>query len=404
MATVKVIFRMSSGRTNEGSLYFRVIHRRVMRQIHTGLRIMKEEWNDEDGRIEMRAHGGRLLYLSKMADRLKACEKRLRRIVYALDMSDREYLIDEIVARYNSPDAVEGFMSYCRKVIYDCRQIGKVCTASHYAMALNSFVRFCGDDEDVSFEAIDISLIRRYEQYLLHHGLVLNTTSYYMRNLRAMYNRAVEEGLTVQRNPFRRVYTGVAKTVKRAVSSESIRAIMQLRLEGQPPMMAFARDMFLFSFMTRGMSMVDMAYLKKKDVNNGMLTYRRRKTNQRLSVGWIEPMQRIVDRYSDKDSDFLLPLIRRSDMDHRRQYLNSSHLVNKYLKKVGEMIGLAEPLTMYRSRHGWASIAREHNVPVSVISQGMGHDSEKTTRIYLASLDTSVVDRANDKILGKLGF
>ena len=113
-------------------------------------------------------------------------------------------------------------------------------------------------------------------------------------------------------------------------------------------------------------------------------------------------MQEIVKRHDIPGSEYLLPLIKEDGKDARRQYQNASHLINRRLKKLGVKIGMTEPLTMYCARHAWASIAQDNDVPVSVISQGMGHDSEKTTRIYLASLNTSVVDKANSKIMGLL--
>jgi len=88
--------------------------------------------------------------------------------------------------------------------------------------------------------------------------------------------------------------------------------------------------------------------------------------------------------------------------DARRQYKNAAHLVNDKLKKLGEQLGLDIPLTSYVARHGWASIAKDRNIPLAIISEAMGHDSEKTTRIYLASLDTSAVDKANSRILKAL--
>jgi transposase len=156
--------------------------------------------------------------------------------------------------------------------------------------------------------------------------------------------------------------------------------------------------MFLFSFYTRGMSFVDMAYLKKKDVQNGILSYRRRKTGQLLTIRWEKCMEEIADRYDTEDSDYLLPLIRRPH-EARKQYRNASHLINSKLKLISKRLKLPVPLTMYVARHAWASIARSKNIPLSVISEGMGHDSENTTRIYLASLDTAVVDKANRLIL-----
>lgn len=166
--------------------------------------------------------------------------------------------------------------------------------------------------------------------------------------------------------------------------------------------MDYARDLFMFSFYTRGMSFVDMAYLKKKDLQNGILVYRRRKTGQQLSVKWERPMQEIVDRYDTGNTPYLLPVIRDMASDTRRQYLSAAHLTNAKLKMLGEQLGLAITLTTYVARHAWASIARSKNIPVSTISEAMGHDSESTTLIYLASLDTSQVDKANTLILNSL--
>ena len=113
------------------------------------------------------------------------------------------------------------------------------------------------------------------------------------------------------------------------------------------PQMELARDMFLFSFYTRGMPFVDMAFLMKSDLRNGILNYRRMKTGQGLFILWEKPMQAIVDRYSDPNSAYLLPIIKSADGDVRRQYKNVYQNVNKYLKKLGELLGLHLKLTTY---------------------------------------------------------
>lgn len=194
---------------------------------------------------------------------------------------------------------------------------------------------------------------------------------------------------------------GIDKTIKRAVPLKVIRQIRDLDLTLFPTM-DFARDIFMFSFYTRGMSFIDMAYLKKKDLQGGTLSYRRQKTGQQLFVKWEKPMQEIVDKYNTNGTPYLLPIIRDMNADIRRQYKNAAHLVNDKLKKLGEKLGLTVPLTSYVARHGWASIARSRNIPLAIISEAMGHDSEKTTRIYLASLDTTSVDKANSRILKAL--
>ena len=100
-------------------------------------------------------------------------------------------------------------------------------------------------------------------------------------------------------------------------------------------------------------------------------------------------MQKIIDKYDMDGSPYLLPIIKSVNADERWQYMNAAHLVNDKLKRLGEELGLAILLTSYVARHAWASIAKSKNVPLATISEAMGHDSEKTTRI---SLDTSAVD------------
>lgn len=106
-------------------------------------------------------------------------------------------------------------------------------------------------------------------------------------------------------------------------------------------------------------------------------------------------MEEIIKKYPSNSSTYLLPIIKEQG-NERKQYDNA---LNYRLKDLSGMLKLQRPLTMYVARHSWASVAKVRNVPLSVISEGMGHDSEKTTQIYLASLEASVVDKANKMIL-----
>lgn len=250
-------------------------------------------------------------------------------------------------------------------------------------------------------EAIDHILMEDYQAYLASLGVVPNSISFYMRILRAVYNRAVEQELTEDRRPFRTVFTGVEKTRKRAISISDIKRIRDLDLSLKPNL-EFARNLFLFLFLCRGMSFIDAAFLKKSDIQSGILTYRRHKTNQVLHIKIIKPIKELVDRYSSNDSPYLLPIITRPHCDERRQYETALRRVNKSLKTIAGMVKLPIPLTTYVSRHAWATIAKSKNIPVNVISDALGHDSIATTQIYLASIDTFTIDRANELIIKDL--
>lgn len=402
MATIKVKFRASSVPTREGTLFYQVIHDRVARQVNTGYKLYPHEWDAADAEIVILPGTGdnRRNYLASLKDTLHEDVRRFKCIIVRLERTGKDYTAGDVVRQYLTPSDTGGVMSFTREVIRLLKQIGKPRTAERYTTVLNSLGRFLREN-DIPLDEVDSNLMVRYENFLKSTGVCPNTSSYYMRGLRAIYNRAVEKELTVQRCPFKHVYTGIDKTVKRAVPLKVVRQIRDLDL-ALFPAMDFARDIFMFSFYTRGMSFIDMAYLKKKDLQNGILSYRRQKTGQQLLIKWEKPMQEIIEKYDTCDTPYLLPIIKDMNADERRQYKNAAHLVNGKLRKLGEQLGLPIPLTTYVARHAWASIARNRNIPLSTISEAMGHDSEKTTRIYLASLDTSAVNKANSQILKAL--
>ncbi len=402
MTTIKIKFRPSSVGGKEGSLCFQVIHNRIVRQIGTGQKLYPQEWSAEKGQIApTRLKDNRRDYLIALQRRLRKETLKLQRIVSFLEGSGKKYHTEDVVALYKASQESDGFLNFANRLADSLRKAGCQRRAEIYETTLNSFNRFYDKPDDIPLTEFDSGLMQEYEAYLKIQGLTPNSTSFYMRNLRAIYNQAVEKGLTPQKFPFKHVYTGIEKTTKRAVPLKAIRWLKELDLSSNP-LLDYARDMFLFSFYTRGMSFVDMAFLKKKDLRNGVLSYRRRKTGQRLSIKWERPMQKIIDKYDTQESPYLLPIIRTAGQNEWRQYKTAAHLVNQKLKYIGLRLGTGTGLTMYVARHAWASIARSQNISISVISEAMGHGSESTTRIYLASLDASTVDRANKLIMAAL--
>ncbi len=406
MTSIKVKFRPSSVRGKEGTIYYQIIRGRVVRQLKTNYRIYAEEWNENRATVILcGCNNERYGYLLLLRGRINRDIRRLEKISVSLvNTSRNSYTADDIIRKFQDTVTDDSFFSFMKEVIVQLKRLNRDRTAETYTATLSSFLRF-QNRKDVLMEEMTSDLMQEYEAYLKASGIVMNTISFYMRILRAVYNRAVEKGIVEQRNPFRHVYTGIDKTVKRALALKEIRKIKELDLTFYPAL-DFARDMFLFSFYTRGMSFVDMAYLQKSDLKNGVLVYRRRKTGQQLSVKWEECMQAIVDKYKVRvmpDWPYLLPIITVMDAKKvRKQYKNSLYAVNLNLKRVAARIGLSIPLTTYVARHSWASIARNKNIPLAVISEAMGHDSELTTQIYLASLECSVIDKANTLILKDL--
>ena len=294
------------------------------------------------------------------------------------------------------------FVSYIDEEIRKLSNAGRNGTAQNYKAAMNSFTKFIRN-ENFPLSSFTEEIVQKYESWLRNRYLSRNTISFYMRQLRSIYNKAVKANLTEQTFPFDNVYTGIDKTKKRAVDISVITKLIALDLSYSSSL-CFARDLFLLSFYMRGMAFVDMAYLKHDNIKNGVIRYIRHKTDIMLEIKIEQCISYIINRYASKSKlGYLLPIITRTDAEKAyTQYKNKRSYYNKLLKKISQLIGPDILLTSYVSRHSWATIARNMNISLAVISAGMGHSSETMTRIYLTSLEASTIDQANSAILNHI--
>lgn len=400
MATINVKIHPIIPDGNVGTLFYQVVHEGTTKVIETDYKLYLHEWNSETEKLNVHdADAERFAYLAALGKRVECDMRRLRGIIMSLDLRIMPYATDDVVVNFADYCSRRSFGLFMKEQIGRLESMKRMRTSETYTAAYRSFMRFM-DDKDVAIDEFDEKLMGEYENFLKMTGAGLNTVSFYMRIMRAVYNRAVDEGITDQRYPFKKVYTGIARTVKRALRFDDIRRIKNVDLSNEPNL-AFARDMFMFSFYTRGMSFVDMSFLSKSNLSGGVLSYCRRKTGQRLDIKWEKCMQEIVERY-DACGPYILPIVSPDKGDERLQYRQCQCRINAYLKRLGRMMGFLHPLTMYVARHSWASVAKSRNVPLSIISEGMGHDSDATTRIYLASIEASRIDEANSSILNAL--
>ncbi len=400
MASVKLKFRVPSDIKKEGTLFFQIIHNRVVRQIKTNYRIFVNEWNDNKNCIvnDIPVSSLRYKQLKLVREQINWEKRRLNCVISELSKSCDTFSTDDIVERYwKNESEITTVFGYMRNQIEKLRRKGKERTSECYYATLRSFMKF-RNNIDMYFDDITADIVECYEAHLRQNNLCRNSSSFNLRILRSVYNKAVKDGLTVQNNPFANVYTGVDKTSKRAITIKEIKRIKELDLRGHQAY-ELARDIFLFSFYMRGMSFIDIAYLRKSNLSNGYITYNRMKTGQQLTIRWEKHMQEIVDKYDTSATQYLLPIILQEDGTERKQYLNKMLLINRKLKVIAQKTNIAIPLSLYVARHSWASIARDKNIPIAVISEGMGHDSETTTLIYLSSIQSSKIDDANVKIL-----
>lgn len=291
---------------------------------------------------------------------------------------------------------------YFRKQIEQVRGEGRFSTASNYGIALRSFLRFL-KGENLQLKELTSSLVARYERWLKSQHISMNTISCYMRSLRAVYNKAVEEKLVTDVQPFKDSYTGYPRTDKRSISVADIRKLQAVSLRQGSPLQ-LVRDIFLFCIFACGIPFVDVAFLRKSQIDaDGYLTYQRRKTNQQIRLKLQPCAMEIVRRYDSPDTDYVFPILTcHRPEEAYRQYRERLTRYNKQLKQLGHLAGISHKLTSYVSRHSWASLAYDNHADVSVISKGLGHTSSRTTYVYIKGIDDIRLDEANQQIIKEI--
>lgn len=398
--SIKSKLRFSQGVTTSGRVVYVLTRGSESRRISTGIPVRTVEWNVALGRpIATCAYDCE--EIRNIDEQINEGLTSLQDIVERLDASGESYDLERVAKLFMSGKRQMTLAAFMRQEIFYKQQCNHQGTARNYATALRSFLSYC-DGVEWPVKEITPDLMEDYASWLAGRGVCNNSISFYMRVLRAVYMRMVRDGMTLDRHPFAHVYTGVDKTRKRAITESDIMRIKSLKLDEQKTI-CFVRDMFLLSFYMMGISFVDLAFLKKTDVVGGHIIYNRCKTGQRIKVGIVDKIKRLIDKYpASDDSPYLLPIITYPDKDARRQYQNKLQQANKYLKIIAKEAGVTANLSTYTSRHSWASIAKTKNINISTISDALGHQNETTTRIYLATLDNGHIDRANELILKNL--
>lgn len=284
-------------------------------------------------------------------------------------------------------------MRYPKTIVAFARQRAEEITGRTHDQYLMYAKRFEQDMGDMKINKLSRSHIIQWKDKMLNAGLCRNTVNYYLRGLRAIYNRAVMLELTKDNTPFKMVSCNNVKTAKRAITQQQLRTLAYMELEGSQRR---ARDMFMLSFYLRGIAPVDLAKLKTQNVvmhnKKWYIRYKRSKTSQELCIEVVDEAKEIINKYLGEDDTLL-------DIPNSKSYWDR---VNKSLKSVGSKCGVSFPLTMYCARHTWATLSQSIGTPIEVISKGLGHDNIQTTAIYLADIETPVIDKYNSKLISQV--
>jgi integrase len=404
-STVRVKLRPFGTRPNEGVLVFYFTHRRQTRSLTTRYRLKLSEWNDAEQQVVIPENTTEIRR-KELAGIDRKMRKEIKDIYKEIDYLEQrgEFTAQQLWTTYKERDTYKGICAFINRRIENLLRQDKFGTARAYKNALRSFMRF-REGQDMNLSKLDALTMCKFEQYLKQNRKSMNTISCYMRSLHAAYNAAIRERIIERKpeDPFSDVFTGNALTQKRAIRKESIQKINALRFSDKEKRLDLTKDLFLFSFFAQGMAYVDVISLKKDNLTEGYIFYKRQKTGQPLSIKILPCMKDILNKYSTvtAHSPYLFPVLHSAEDEASlwKQYQASLSRHNRHLKSISSLAGLSTKLTTYVARHSWASIASAEGIPLSIISRGMGHESEKTTRIYIARLNPSEVNKANRKVL-----
>ena len=312
------------------------------------------------------------------------------------------------VERKNAKDDLR---LYIPEVIGMLKREGKFPAMHVYACTLRSYEKFCAEERHPKNITASLSMqeiftperLKEYEDWLAGQQSSPNTISTYMRTLQAVYNRWMSPGIEGY-NPvlFKDVYTKVESRTKLALTAEQMEQLRNTDFSVLTLRQQQVLTYFLLMFMLRGMPFIDLAHLRKSDLRNRRITYRRHKTGKLMVVDVPPDAMRLLQKYRDKtDSEYLFPLLHGGLFmeEHHHRYQETLRHFNRELARLMKQLLPGVSVSSYTARHTWATLAYHSGVPVGLISQSLGHSSIRVTMTYLKPFDAEVIDRINRQVI-----
>ncbi len=381
-------------------IIFRLSHHRKTITIATGFAVPPEYWNEKNREIKRTYNGvssvprlNNLLMKKKtdLRDGINALEENSS--LEALSISD----LKNILTKSNKSIL---FFEYAKQLIDEMEEAKRFGNARAYRSAMGALKKF-NKKENLRFEEISYNYLKRFETSHFKKGNSVNGLSMYMRTIRAIYNKAIHQGIvSADYYPFKKYKIKSQPTAKRAISKDKIKRILDLELESDNPLF-HARNYFLCSYLMNGISFIDMAYLKVGSIVDGRIQYSRQKTARPYDIKVTKQLVSILNYYLEGKSkdNFIFPIIRREnikDQFHDVQWERKRY--NKRLREIAILCEIEERLTSYVSRHSMATNLILDDVPINALSKMLGHSKLQTTEIYIKNLPTHIMDEYQERL------
>ncbi len=399
-----VIISLDTRRAKKDSSYpiiFRLSHINKTLPISSGYSVPKKFWDIRNRKIRSGYKGfENVALVNNFLEKEKA-----RYIDILTRLNDNQQLsslsINEIKDKLVSKNKLESFFDYTEKLITVLFEEKRVGNALSYANTLREVKKY-RKNKDFFFTELNYNFLKQLEANHLSKGLSPNGLAVYMRTIRAIYNKAIKDNVAEKENyPFEKYTIKTTPTKKRAISMEAINKIVNLSYESCSPLFD-VRNIFLMSFYLMGAPFVDLAFLKLSNIVDGRVQYKRQKTGKFYDIKITDNLRPIIDYYVQGKAidDFLLPFVKRTSLNDRyKDVMWARKRYNTRLKEIAKDAGIEVNLTSYVSRHSFASIANNMAIPLTAISEMLGHQKLTTTQVYLANLQKDTIDKYNEQII-----
>lgn len=395
MTTVEVVcYKYKPLRNGELPLKIRVTKDRKVRYVSLGVSTKPEHWDFKKN--QPKADCPNREYIEKLiANRIS----EIKATIVELKAEERDFTATSLLQKIDTKSSslsIAGIFLEHLKFLQGCKRTGYMLSIRQ---TYNSLLKFNGT-LDIPFSEIDVNWLRRYEGWLRKSNKSENTIGIRFRNLRMIYNKAIEKGAVKKElYPFDsyKVSKLYKETIKRAIVKDDIKRVLNYNVNGRDFYTSLAIALFSFSYYMGGINFVDMAYLQGSNIIDGRLVYYRKKTSKLINLPMNPEAMEIISRYNTGLTGYIFPIL---SFAHKTEQMKLNRLhkvitkVNKALKLIGQELGLPIKLTTYVARHSFATVLKRAGVSTSIISESLGHSSEKITQIYLDSFENSQIDEA----------
>ena len=399
-ATVNVLCYKSKTLSNgEHPIMLRVCKGGKKKYVGLGISVNPKYWDFEKSKPKRNCPNR-----EQIIKAINEQEQKYSEQILEFSTEQREYspatLIEAVAPVRKAKTVDDLFNDY----ICQLKDEGRLGYALSVQQVRNSLLKFKGHS-DIFFSEIDVNWLKSYESWLRCCKLEDNTIGIRFRTLRAVYNLALTEGLVkTDLYPFKKYKVSKLhkETAKRAITKEQVKQVIEYDVSEVRFYKKLAVDMFTFSYLMGGINFTDMAFLTDKNIDGGRMVYVRQKTKKLIILPLQEKAVEIMNRYRSPQRKYIFPILdnrERTPRQIRNRIYDVLANVNGHLNDIGKELGIELKISSYTARHSYATVLKRSGVSTSIISESLGHSSERITQIYLDSFDNEQVDEAMRNLL-----